>query len=80
MGVGIDEGTAREVTPDGKWVVLGKSAVMILDARRSRITSANAPALGATDVKLSLLPAGSTYDPRTGEASLPGTREKDKAP
>ena len=74
LGVGIDEGTALEVTPDGKWVVLGRSAVMILDARRSRITSASAPVLGATDVKLSLLPAGSTYDPRTGEASLPGTR------
>ena len=74
LGVGIDEGTALEVTPDGKWVVLGRSAVMILDARRSRTTSASAPVLGATDVRMSLLPAGSTYDPRTGEASLPGTR------
>ena len=74
LGVGIDEGTAVEVTPDGKWVVLGRSAVMILDARRARTTSAEAPVLGATDVKLSLLPAGSTYDPRTGEASLPYTR------
>lgn len=74
LGVGIDEGTALEVTPDGKWVVLGRSAVMILDARRARTTSVTAPVLGATDVKLSLLPAGSTYDPRTGEASLPGTR------
>lgn len=74
LGVGIDEGTALEVTPDGKWLVLGKSAVMILDARRARTTAAQAPVLGATDVKMSLLPAGSTYDPRTGEASLPDTR------
>lgn len=74
LGVGIDEGTALEVTPDGKWVVLGRSAVMILDARRARITGANAPGLGATDVRVSLLPAGSRYDPRTGEASLPGGR------
>ena len=74
LGVGIDEGTALEVTPDGKWVVLGKSAVMILDARRARTTSAQAPVLGATDVKLTLLPAGSTYDPRTGESSIPSMR------
>ena len=74
LGVGIDEGTALEVTPNGKWVVLGKSAVMILDARRARTTTAQAPVLGATDVKLSLLPAGSTYDPRTGEVSIPEAR------
>lgn len=74
LGVGIDEGTALEVTPDGKWLVLGKSAVMILDARRARRTSAQAPVLGAADVKMSLLPAWSTYDPRTGEASLPDGR------
>jgi cyanophycinase len=74
LGVGIDEGTALEVTPDGKWVVLGRSAVMILDARRARTTAAEAPVLGATDVRLTLLPAGSSYDPRTGEASIPGTR------
>lgn len=74
LGVGIDEGTALEVTPDGKWLVLGKSAVMILDARRARTTAAQAPVLGATDIRMSLLPAGSTYDPRTGEASLPDGR------
>ncbi|HJQ12824.1 MAG TPA: cyanophycinase [Gemmatimonadaceae bacterium] len=74
LGVGIDEGTALEVTPDGKWLVLGRSAVMIFDARRARTTSAQVPVLGATDVRLSLLPAGSTYDPRTGEALLPGMR------
>lgn len=70
LGVGIDEGTALKVTPDGKWTVLGRSSVMILDARRSRITPAQA-ALGALDIRVSLLPAGSTYDPRTGEATLP---------
>ncbi len=74
LGVGIDEGTALEVTPDGKWLVLGRSAVMIFDARRARTTSAQAPVLGATDIRLSLLPAGSTYDPRTGVASLPDAR------
>lgn len=71
IGVGIDEGTALKVTPDGKWRVLGKSSVMIVDARRSRVTPLQAAALGAADVRVSLLPAGSMYDPRTGEATLP---------
>jgi len=71
LGVGIDEGTALKVTPDGKWTVLGRSSVMILDARRSRITPDQAGTLGAADIRVSLLPAGSTYDPRTGEATLP---------
>jgi cyanophycinase len=75
LGVGIDEGTALKVTPDGKWLVLGKSAVMILDARRARTNAAHAPVLGATDIRMSLLPAGSTYDPRTGETVLPDTRQ-----
>ncbi|HJP67857.1 MAG TPA: cyanophycinase, partial [Sphingomicrobium sp.] len=75
LGVGIDEGTALKVTPDGKWLVLGKSAVMILDARRARTNAAQAAVLGATDIRMSLLPAGSTYDPRTGETVLPDTRQ-----
>ena len=71
LGVGIDEGTALQVTPDGKWTVLGRSSVMILDARRSQVTPVHAGTLGAADVRVSLLPAGSTYDPRTGEVTLP---------
>jgi cyanophycinase len=71
LGVGIDEGTALEVAPDGKWKVLGRSSVMILDARRSNVTSAASPALGATAIRVSVLPAGSTFDPQTGEATLP---------
>jgi cyanophycinase len=73
LGVGIDEGTALKVTPDGKWVVLGRSAIMILDARRSTITSSAQPTLGAANIKISVLPAGSTFDPGSGEATLPGT-------
>jgi cyanophycinase len=71
LGVGIDEGTALKVTPDGRWTVMGKSSVMILDARRSRVTQSQAASLGAVGIRVSLLPAGSTYDPRTGEATLP---------
>ena len=72
LGVGIDEGTAVEVTPDGKWMVLGKSAVIVLDARRSSVTSSGAPILGAANIRMSVLPAGSKYDPGSGEATLPG--------
>ncbi|HEY1953322.1 MAG TPA: cyanophycinase [Gemmatimonadaceae bacterium] len=70
LGVGIDEGTALEVAPDGSWKVLGNSSVMILDARRSRVTAATSPTLGGAEIRVSVLPAGSTYDPRTGEAHL----------
>jgi len=71
IGVGIDEGTALKVTPDGKWTVMGRSSVMILDARRSKVTQSQAASLGAVDIRVSLLPSGSTYDPQTGEATLP---------
>jgi len=74
LGVGIDEGTALQVTPGGQWMVLGKSAIMILDARGSRVTSSVQPILGAANVRISVLPAGSTYDPGSGEATLPGTQ------
>ena len=69
LGVGIDEGTVLEVAPDGKWTVLGRSSIMVFDARAAKVTSA--PALGATDIRVSVLPAGSTFDPQTGRATLP---------
>ncbi|HET7614783.1 MAG TPA: cyanophycinase [Gemmatimonadaceae bacterium] len=71
LGVGIDEGTALQVTPDGMWTVMGRSSVVILDARKSLVSSSGAAVLGAADIRVSILPAGSTYDPRTGAATLP---------
>ena len=71
LGVGIDEGTVLEVAPDGTWAVLGASAVVGLDARRASVTTHGRPALGATDIRVSVLPAGSTFDPRTGRGTLP---------
>lgn len=73
IGVGIDEGTALRVDPNGRWSVLGASAAIVLDARNSRITPINAPRLGAVDMHVSVLPAGSTFDPQTGHATLPAT-------
>ena len=76
VAVGIDESTAIEVGPDGKWKVLGESAAMVFDARRARVTPVGAPALGTAGVSLHVLPAGSTYDPANGEATLGGPPAK----
>src|SRR4051812_13373655 len=57
LGVGIDEGTALKVAPDGRWSVLGRSAVIVVDARAAHVTAASQPLLGATGVHLSVLPA-----------------------
>ena len=70
IGVGIDEGTALEIGGDGKWKVVGSSAVVIYDARAARVTRAGAPLLGASGIRMQILPSGSSYDPRTGRAVL----------
>ena len=72
IGVGIDEGTALRVDPDGRWAVEGASAVLVVDARRSRITPGESAVLGASSIAVHLLPAGSTYDPARAVARLPG--------
>lgn len=71
LGVGIDESTAVEVDPDGSWHVLGNSAALVFDARHARVVTAKANRLGAAPITLSILPAGSTFDPATGRATLP---------
>jgi cyanophycinase len=71
VGVGIDEGTAIEVQPDGLWQVRGRSAVTVYDARKAKVTPAGASQLGAAGVQVQLLPAGSRYDPSKGRATLP---------
>ena len=71
IGVGIDESTALEVEPDGTWRVLGASAVVIYDARRSSITGVTQPLLGGTGIQLHVLPSGSRFDPKSGKVSLP---------
>ena len=71
VGVGIDESTALEVSPDGVWSVLGASVAVVFDARHAHITPPSAKVLGAEGIRLSVLPAGSRYDPKSGEARLP---------
>ena len=70
IGVGIDESTALVVHPGGFWTVEGESVVLIVDARRARVTGADARTLGAADARLHLLPPGGGFDPRTGRAWL----------
>ncbi|HEX6602302.1 MAG TPA: hypothetical protein VF030_06625, partial [Solirubrobacterales bacterium] len=69
VSVGIDESTAIQVNPGGCWDVLGAGQIVIYDPRQADLTAPSAP-LGAAGVKLSVLPAGSRYEPETGEAEL----------
>jgi cyanophycinase len=71
LGAGIDEATALQVNPDGTWDVLGRSVVVVIDARRATVTPAGVKALGAADVRLHVLPGGSRFDPAGGKAALP---------
>lgn len=69
LGAGIDESTALIVHPDGTWSVRGASAVVVYDARQAVVTTAG-QVLGATGLRMHVLPAGATFDPRTGVAVL----------
>jgi cyanophycinase len=71
IGVGIDESTALVIEPGAKWSILGASAAVVYDARESRVTPMGAGTLGATDVRMHVLPSGSRFDPLTGTATLP---------
>ncbi len=71
VGIGIDESTALEVGPNGPWRVIGESVAVVYDARQAKVTPASAATLGATGVKVSVLPAGSTYVLATGATTLP---------
>jgi len=65
VGVGIDEGTAVIVQGDS-FDVLGKSSVVVLDARQAQVDAATpgAPATGR-GVRLSVLKAGQSYSLKT---------------
>jgi cyanophycinase len=70
LAAGIDESTALIVQPDGKWRVSGESVVIIYDARHASIAPVGSGALGATDLRMHVLPAGATFDPKSGVARL----------
>jgi cyanophycinase len=63
VGVGIDEATAIWVKPDHTFEVLGKSAVVVYDATSSEVKrDASGFGLRASDIRMSVLRAGSIYD------------------
>lgn len=72
IGVGIDEETALLVRPDGRWEVLGNSYVKVIDARGARLTHDKKSIVGASNIKLHLLPGGSVFDPKKARTTLPG--------
>lgn len=74
VGVGIDESTALVVGPDGLWRVLGSGAAVVYDAREARVAPAGAHQLAAANVRVHVLPAGSSFDPRRRQATLPAGR------
>ena len=70
LGAGIDESTALVIGPDGIWRVMGASVVVIYDARESKVTT-GAMKLGASNIRMHVLPAGGSFDPHQRDAKLP---------
>jgi cyanophycinase len=66
LGVGIDEETALIVRPDGRWEVMGNGHVKIYDARRAYIVNEEDDTVGASGIRMHVLPRGSRFDPRLG--------------
>jgi len=66
LGVGVDEETAIWVRPDGTFQVLGRSGVMVFDAKGGRVSrkprETGQDLLGVHALKLHLLLPGETYD------------------
>ena len=71
LGVGIDEGTALEVGPAGRWCVLGRGVVLIYDARRARVREEPSGLLGGHELRLQVLVPGECFEPRKGRVVLP---------
>jgi len=70
VGIGLDESTALVVAPSGPWEIIGASQATVYDARHASVTPPG-KTLGATDIRVHVLPAGSSFDPATGRAQLP---------
>lgn len=61
LGLGVNEGTAIWVRPDGAFDVLGDGPVMVYDAGNSRIERSGY-GLAAADLKVHVLGSGSSFD------------------
>ena len=72
IGVGIDDDTALLVRPDGVWEVLGSNYVKIFDARRARVIEDAGPMAKASDIRMHVLPAGSTFNAKNRKVTFLG--------
>ena len=70
VGIGIDESTALVVSPSGPWEIIGASQAVIYDARKAGVTSRD-KTLGASNIRVHVLPAGSRFDYASGTATTP---------
>jgi len=70
IGIGIDESTALVVSPSGPWEIIGASQAIVYDARKAGVTSRD-KTLGATNIQVHVLPAGSRFDFGSGTATTP---------
>jgi cyanophycinase len=76
LGVGIDEDTAAEITPNRKLTVWGKGVVMVFDGRGIYTNAAEVTgreAIALTDVKVHVLPERYGFDLKTLTPIVPGT-------
>ena len=66
LGVGVDEETAVWVRPDNTFQVLGKSCVMVVDAKNAAVTrparTTGHDLLGAHDLRVHILLPGEVFD------------------
>lgn len=75
LGVGIDEDTAIWVRPDWTFEVMGRSAVMVIDARGATVdrreSESGQDSLGVHDLRVHLLLPGEVFDLETRQVVPP---------
>lgn len=83
LGVGVDEDTALDVAPDGKFTVHGRGVVMVFDARATHTNTADMTdrdALALTDIAMHVLPDRYGFDLRTRQPLVPPRAQRPRAP
>lgn len=74
VGVGVDEATAIHVRPDGTFEVLGRGWVVVLDARKGKVTARSVGEwrqLGVRDARLHVMLPGERFDLDRGVVEAP---------
>jgi cyanophycinase len=75
VGVGVDEATAVWVRPDETFEVIGKSSVLVLDARKATIHKTRGDGggeqLGGRALELHILVHGQVFDMKAGTVDSP---------